>query len=106
MKKSLFLIAICSLRPIQQFFKAVFISGIILSFSLFTYSQETEILYLTGTGNDDTVPWEFYCSDGMNSEKWTTIPVPSCWELQGFGSYNYGIDAWDDRMNEYGIYRL
>ena len=105
MKKSLFLIAICSLRPNQHFFKAGIISGIILSFSLFTYSQETEILYLTGTGNDDTVPWEFYCSDGMNSKKWTTIPLPSCWELQGFGSYNYGIDAWDDRMNEYGIYR-
>ena len=69
------------------------------------HAQDTEIRYLSGTGNDDTVPWDFYCSAGMNSEKWTTIPVPSCWELQGFGSYNYGIDPWDERMNEYGIYR-
>lgn len=68
-------------------------------------AQETEIRYLSGIGNDDTVPWEFYCSGGMNSEKWTTIPVPSCWELQGFGSYNYALDPWDERMNEHGKYR-
>ena len=82
-----------------------FIIGVLLSFPLLTYSQETQIRYLSGTGSDDTVPWEFYCSAGMNSEKWTTIPVPSCWEFQGFGSYNYGLDPWDERMNEYGIYR-
>jgi len=76
-----------------------------LTFTVISYSQETEIKYLSGTGNDDTVPWEFYCSAGMNSGKWTTIPVPSCWELQGFGSYNYGIDPWETRMNEHGIYR-
>lgn len=81
------------------------IFGIILSFNLSAYSQETEIRYLSGTGNDDTVPWDFYCSAGMNSEQWTTIPVPSCWELQGFGSYDYGIDPWDERMNENGMYK-
>ncbi len=73
--------------------------------TILTHAQNTEIQYLSGTGNDNTVPWEFYCSEGMNSQKWTTIQVPSCWELQGFGSYNYGIDPWEDRMNEHGLYR-
>ena len=54
---------------------------------------ETEGLYLSGTGADNTVAWEFFCTGGRNSGFWTTIPVPSCWELQGFGTYNYGHDA-------------
>ncbi len=91
-------------KPITTKFSCLLLVGILLSFTSLTYSQNTEIKYLSGTGNDNTVPWEFYCSDGMNSENWTTIQVPSCWELQGFGSYNYGIDAWEDRMNEHGLY--
>jgi len=50
----------------------------------------TQIKYLSGTGKDDAVRWDFYCSAGMHSGVWTNIPVPSCWELQGFGVYNYG----------------
>ena len=53
-------------------------------------AQETKIQYLSGTDKDHTVEWEFHCSDGMRSGQWTTIAVPSCWELQGFGGYNYG----------------
>ena len=37
------------------------------------------------------VQWDFFCSDGHNSGKWTKIGVPSCWELQGFGTYQYGM---------------
>lgn len=37
------------------------------------------------------VEWDFFCTDGRNSGKWTKIGVPSCWELQGFGTYQYGI---------------
>ncbi len=44
------------------------------------FAQQTEILYLSGTGADHTVKWKFYCSAGQNSSKWTTIEVPSCWE--------------------------
>ncbi len=51
----------------------------------------TERVYLSGKGSDDTVEWDFFCTDGQNSGKWTKIGVPSCWEQQGFGSYNYGI---------------
>lgn len=61
-----------------------------LFLSLFVKGQETEVLYLSGTGLGDTKTWKFYCSDGMNSRKWSTIEVPSQWELQGFGEYSYG----------------
>ncbi len=54
-------------------------------------SYETGIQYLSGRGADDAVDWEFFCTDGRNSGKWTTIKVPSCWELQGFGTYQYGM---------------
>ena len=65
-------------------------------------AQETERQYLSGHGCDDMVQWDFLCTDGRNSgnatphsdhgsEKWTKIGVPSCWELQGFGTYQYGM---------------
>lgn len=37
------------------------------------------------------VEWDFMVSDGNNSGKWSKIGVPSCWELQGFGTYQYGM---------------
>ena len=52
---------------------------------------ETLRQYLSGHGCDDMVEWDFLCSDGRNSGKWTKIGVPSCWELQGFGTYQYGM---------------
>lgn len=52
---------------------------------------ETERIYLSGTGCDDMVQWDFYCTGGNNSGKWTKIGVPSCWELQGFGTFQYGM---------------
>ena len=52
---------------------------------------ETQRQYLSGHGCDDMVQWDFFCSDGRNSGKWTKIGVPSCWELQGFGTYQYGM---------------
>lgn len=55
-------------------------------------ARETEIRHLSGTGPENAVPWEFLCTGGRNSGTWTTIPVPSCWEQQGFGTYNYGVN--------------
>ena len=52
---------------------------------------ETQRQYLSGHGCDDMVQWDFLCTDGRNSGKWTKIGVPSCWELQGFGTYQYGM---------------
>ncbi len=45
---------------------------------------------LSGIGRDDAIPWDFFCTVGRGSGVWTKIPVPSCWELQGFGIFNYG----------------
>ena len=67
------------------------------------FSAPSEIVYLSGKGKDDAVKWDFYCTGGRNSGKWTTIPVPSNWELQGFGSYNYGSERY--KSNEQGKYR-
>lgn len=81
-----------------------FISGLTAALFLINLAaQETEIIYLSGTGYDDTKIWEFFCTQGMNSNRWATIEVPSCWELQGFGSYNYGHDK--SKVNERGLYR-
>jgi hypothetical protein len=54
-------------------------------------SPETQVQYLSGHGSDDAVAWEFQCTDGRRAGAWTTIAVPSCWELQGFGTYQYGM---------------
>jgi Glycosyl hydrolases family 2, TIM barrel domain/Glycosyl hydrolases family 2, sugar binding domain/Glycosyl hydrolases family 2 len=67
-------------------------------------AAETEIRYLSGHGKDDAVPWEFFCTAGRRSGEWTTIRVPSCWELEGFGTYNYGHDP--QKATEQGRYRL
>ncbi|NCI48184.1 glycoside hydrolase family 2 [Sediminibacterium sp. WSJ-3] len=68
-------------------------------------AQVTEKIYLSGTGSDDAVPWDFYCTGGKQAGKWTTIPVPSCWELQGFGKYDYGFAKDSVRGREQGIYK-
>ena len=50
-------------------------------------ATDTQIQYLSGTGPEDAVSWEFYCTGGRQSGVWTRIPVPSCWEQHGFGTY-------------------
>ncbi len=62
-----------------------------MGLSMLAESVNTERQYLSGTGSDDMVEWDFKVSDGNNSGKWTKIGVPSCWELQGFGTYQYGM---------------
>lgn len=87
---------------------------LILSLILFSciFSQaeniETQIMYLSGHDADDPVEWDFRCSDGHNSGKWTHIDVPSCWEQQGFGNYTYGrfyLDKTAKPSSETGEYR-
>ena len=52
--------------------------------------NQTKRIYLSGTGLNDTKNWAFHCSEGANSGKWDSIPVPAQWELHGFGDYTYG----------------
>ena len=67
--------------------------------------------YLSGTGPDDAVQWDFFCTAGRRSGEWTKIRMPSCWEQEGFGTYYYG--NWNrndgkpssDIPNEQGKYR-
>ena len=69
------------------------------------WSQQTQVQYLSGTGKDDMVNWQFKCSGGANAGRWTTIGVPSCWELQGFGKYDYGFSKETTRGKESGDYQ-
>jgi hypothetical protein len=69
----------------------------------------TEIRYLSGTGKDDAVLWDFYCTEGRRSGVWSKIRVPSNWELEGFGNYQYGGDHQRENNpfpKEQGKYRL
>ena len=83
---------------LNQLILFLFLPGLLLA-------QKTEVRYLSGTGADNTVSWKFYCSAGQNSGKWTSIEVPSCWEQQGFGAYNFGREDLDVRLNETGTYK-
>ncbi|RPI22443.1 MAG: glycoside hydrolase family 2 [Acidobacteria bacterium] len=66
-------------------------------------AQVTETVYLSGTDKDHTIEWDFFCTAGRNSGVWTKIPVPSNWELHGFGTYNYGHDK--QKGEEKGLYK-
>lgn len=73
-------------------------------------AQRTERHYLSGRGCDDMVQWDFQCTDGRNAGQWSKIGVPSCWELQGFGSYQYGISFYgkpfpEGVVDEKGLYK-
>ncbi len=64
---------------------------------------KTERLYLSGSGRGDAVEWEFSIDRGRGAGGWARIPVPSQWELQGFGDYAYGRN--DEARPEVGSYR-
>lgn len=66
-------------------------------------AQNTEKLMLSGLSTEDNVNWDFFCTSGRKSGEWTKIKVPSCWELEGFGEYNYGYEK--NKSDEKGIYR-
>jgi len=68
------------------------------------FAQHTQLQYLSGKGKDDTVLWDFMVSDGMKAGIWSKIPVPSNWELQGFGKYNYGFNKEENKGKEIGYY--
>jgi hypothetical protein len=89
----------------QNFVKLICAVFILVS-GLTAQAQKTEIKYLSGTGSDQPVDWQFFCTNGRSSGEWTTIPVPSNWELQGFGKYNYGHAKDEERGKEQGLYRF
>lgn len=86
------------------------LKGLVCLFTLLALAQcamaqNTLVQLLSGSDKDHTVDWQFQVSGGRNSGEWKTIPVPSSWEMQGFGSYRYWSD-WDgepapDRQGKY-----
>ncbi|MGZ5191125.1 MAG: glycoside hydrolase family 2 protein, partial [Flavisolibacter sp.] len=69
-----------------------FFISVLCLLQIIGFAQEKQIKYLSGTDSKNTVAWDFYCTGGRNSGKWVKIQVPSHWEQQGFGAYNYGRD--------------
>ncbi|HEX8507543.1 MAG TPA: glycoside hydrolase family 2, partial [Hymenobacter sp.] len=67
------------------------------------WAQSTVVQYLSGTDSEHTVEWDFYCTKGQKSGKWDKIAVPSNWEQQGFGTYNYYRD--EKNPDEQGLYK-
>lgn len=49
------------------------------------------------------MPWKFKCTAGDRAGEWATLPVPSHWDMHGFGSLNYRKDP-DAAHNEQGLY--
>ena len=70
--------------------------GLLITYNLLLITslqaQQKQIQYLSGTDAAHTVQWDFFCTAGRNSGEWKKIQVPSNWEQQGFGNYNYGRD--------------
>src|SRR5215207_813672 len=72
-------------------------------------NTQTQVRYLSGTGKDDAVEWDFYCTAGRRGGAWAKIPVPSNWEQHGFGGYNFGRPHGEKKnplAREQGKYRL
>ena len=83
-------------------FKLV-LSTVIVALSLQVNAQRK--VYLSGEDASTAVNWEFKLDKGRNSGFWTTIPVPSNWEMEGFGYYHYGMDKVEDRLSGIADYR-
>ena len=83
--------------------KKIFLFAFIFFGFITLSAQKTEDRYLSGYDKDHTVQWDFFCTNGRNSGKWSKIAVPSNWELQGFGSYLYGKT--NMAANEKGLYK-
>jgi beta-galactosidase/beta-glucuronidase len=86
----------------------ILLAGILAGFTV--AAQTKQIQYLSGTDSKHTIQWDFFCTAGRNSGEWKKIEVPSCWEQQGYGNYNYGRDYKTNGKNsrfydEQGLYK-
>jgi hypothetical protein len=69
-----------------------------------TAGHQTQRQYLSGHDKDDAVPWQFMCTSGQRAGEWTTLPVPSQWDVLGFGTLNYRKDR-GPAADEKGLYK-
>ncbi len=80
------------LLKMKIYYYSIVILFLFMGFENPAFAGKHEIMFLSGTNNENTVTWDFFCTSGRNSGKWTSIEVPSHWEQQGFGNYDYGRD--------------
>jgi hypothetical protein len=92
---------ICCLASVWR--RSLFVAGLVAATFVSAAEPKTERLYLSGHGPKDAVPWAFTVTGGRRAGEPATIPVPSNWELHGFGAYNYGQQK--IKGNEHGLYR-
>jgi hypothetical protein len=59
-------------------------------FALGAAAPSTERVYLSGRDAATAVPWDFRVSAGARAGEWAKLPVPSNWEMHGFGTLSYG----------------
>ena len=86
----------------KRYLTIAFLLTLLLSAAspLTAQAQPTEVQFLSGHDKDDAVPWEFMCTSGANSGYWTNLPVPSQWDVKGFGHLTYhkdGTNAYDEK---------
>ena len=82
-------LAVQSLKCMCRNYRSFFLIICVLLAASSASAQQTQIQYLSGTDKNNTVPWQFSVSSGRNAGIATTIPVPSCWQSMGFGTYSY-----------------
>ncbi len=83
--------------------KNILLLFLIISLSVSLFSQETKIVYLSGRDAASPVEWDFMVNKGRKANVPSKIPVPSNWELHGFGGYDYGHVK--NKHDETGYYK-
>src|SRR3984885_7561293 len=86
-------------RSVFSFVFSMLLSGVYAKL----HAQATQTVYLSGTDKDHPVNWDFFINTGQKNGSWNKIAVPSNWELQGFGTYNYFQDT--KNPDEHGLYK-
>jgi hypothetical protein len=92
--------ALMILRTIRKMLLGLVLAAFCLGLAA---AWETQRVYLSGRGKDDAVLWRFMCTTGALSGFWTNLPVPSNWDVKGFGHLTYKKD-YSNSIAECGLY--
>jgi hypothetical protein len=87
-------------QPLQGFNNHEYLSEVGPASIASVAPTETWVQYLSGTDKDNTVDWYFYVTKWGKVQQWNRLPVPSCWEMHGYGRLTY----YDEDSGEKGSY--